>query len=82
MKIAEQYFGKLLGVYAPKTIEDVSKKFDGKWTGSMCPRCTFNDGSFIETVGNEVVFVSDVGGSEDVDNYDHAAAYFAGFGNL
>jgi hypothetical protein len=79
MTIAEQYFGKLLGVYAPKTIEEVKEKFHGKTEGYVMPRTTFEDGSFIETYGGEITFVSGVGGAEDLTEDETCDAWFEGF---
>lgn len=72
--IADIFKGKI-GVYAPDLIESV-KEHEVEIRNSLCTKITYDDGSWVETYGNEIV---DYSGSSDDKQLDPADAYFEGF---
>ena len=68
-------FKGMIGVYAPDTIDRV-REHEVKRIGSLIVKIIYDDGSWVETCGGEIV---DYSGSENDKKMDPADAYFAGF---
>lgn len=58
MTIAEKEFEGYLGLYIPDRIEKVTSEHKCVREGKILPKYTFEDGSFIETYGNELISIN------------------------
>lgn len=79
MTIARKYFSHLIGAYVPSTIKNVYKKYGKEIESGLLPKYIFNDGSYIETYGNEIASVD---GEFEFEETDPSEAYFIGFAGL
>lgn len=68
-------FKGMIGVYAPDTIQRV-KEHEVKRIGTLIVKILYDDESWVETCGGEIV---DYSGSEGDVQMDPADAYFEGF---
>ena len=67
MTIAEKEFEGYLGMYIPDRIKKVTEKYKCVSEGKILPRYTFEDGSYIEAYGNELVSINGKTELEEVD---------------
>ena len=72
--VADIFKGKI-GVYAPNTIKKV-RKHEKEVKGTVIKKIIYDDGSWVETCGGEIV---DYSGSKEDKQMDPADAYFEGF---
>lgn len=58
MTKAEKYFGGYQGIYCPKLIKEVCDKEIVKDEGLIISKLVFDDGSYVDIYGNEIVTVN------------------------
>lgn len=79
--IAEQIFGDLMFTYAPATIAEACKTFPHKWEGIIINKLIFEDNSWIETYGDEIVRSSFYNEDKNDVSEDSFKGYFKSFEN-